>query len=77
MVVWFYKEDNLSLLHTKIKALGLMISAKTAFVCFPIVSCRIWPEFELIRDIMVVLVTATNEEDPIKNEGAGVATTLN
>ena len=38
MVVRFYKEEFISLLHTKIKALGLMISAKKAFVCFPIVS---------------------------------------
>ena len=38
---------------------------------------RIWPKIELIRDIIVVLVTCKNEEDPIKNEGARVATTLN
>ena len=35
----------------------------------------IWPNFELVRDIMVVLVTYNNEEDPIKNEGARVLTT--
>ena len=32
--------------------------------------------FEPIRDFMVVLVTCKNEEDPIKNEGARVVTTL-
>ena len=32
---------------------------------------RIWPKFELVRDIMVVLVTCKYEEDPIKNEGGG------
>ena len=36
----------------------------------------IWPNFELVRDVMVVLVTCKYEEDPIKNEGAGVLTTL-
>ena len=36
----------------------------------------IWPNFEPIRDFMVVLVTCKNEEDPIKNGGAGVVTTL-
>ena len=34
----------------------------------------IWPNFELVRDIMVVLVTCKNEEDQIKNEGARVLT---
>ena len=32
--------------------------------------------FELSRDFMVVLLTSKNEEDPIKNRGAGVFTTL-
>ena len=36
----------------------------------------IWPNFELVQDIMVVLVTCKNEEDPIKNRGARVFTTL-
>ena len=36
----------------------------------------IWPNFELVPDFMVVLITCKNEEDPIKNEGAGVFTTL-
>ena len=38
---------------------------------------RIWLKFELIRDVMKILVTSTNEEDPIKIEGATVAKTLN
>ena len=37
---------------------------------------RIWSKFELIYDIMDVLVTSKNIEDLNKNEGAGVATTL-
>ena len=36
----------------------------------------IWPNFEHIRDRIVVLVTYKNENDPIKNEGARVLTTL-
>ena len=37
---------------------------------------RIWSNFELVQDVMVVLVTCKNEEDPIKIEGARVFTTL-
>ena len=36
----------------------------------------IWPNFELVRDVMDVLVTCKYEEDPIKNEGARGLTTL-
>ena len=35
----------------------------------------IWPNFELVRDVMDVLVTCKYEEDLIKNEGARVVTT--
>ena len=38
---------------------------------------RIWPKFKLIRDVIAILVTSKYEEDPIKVEGARVATTLN
>ena len=37
---------------------------------------RIVQNFELVRDIIVVPLTCKNEEDPIKNEGAGVLTRL-
>ena len=37
----------------------------------------IWSKFKLVQDFIVVLITCKNEEDPIKNEGAGVFTTLN
>ena len=30
----------------------------------------IWPNFELVRDVMDVLFTCKYEEDQIKNEGA-------
>ena len=36
----------------------------------------IWPNFELVRDVMDVLVTCKYEEDPLKNEGARVDTTF-
>ena len=36
----------------------------------------IWPNFELVRDVMDVLITCKYEEDPIKNIGARVFTTL-
>ena len=36
----------------------------------------IWPNVELVRDVMDVLVTCMHEEDPIINEGARVVTTL-
>ena len=36
----------------------------------------IWSNFELIRDVIDVLVTCKNEEDSIKNEGARVFTPL-
>ena len=32
--------------------------------------------FELIRDIIVVIVTCKDEEDPVNNQGARVFTTL-
>ena len=38
---------------------------------------RIWLKFEHIQDVMVVLVTCKNEEDPIKNKGARVTTQNN
>ena len=38
---------------------------------------RIWLKFEFIRDVMAILVTSKYEEDPIKTEGARVATTQN
>ena len=36
----------------------------------------IQPTFKLIRYYIVLLVTCKNEEDPIKNEGARVLTSL-
>ena len=41
-----------------------------------VVLSLIWPNFKLVRDVMYVLVTCKYEEDPIKNKGARVVTTL-
>ena len=38
---------------------------------------RIWLKFELIKDVTVILVSSKNDEDPIKIEGARVATIQN
>ena len=35
---------------------------------------QIWPNFELVRDVIDVLFTCKYEEDPIKNEGARMFT---
>ena len=40
------------------------------------VHAPIWSNFELVQDFMVYLLTCKNEEDPIKNRGARVFTTL-
>ena len=40
------------------------------------VNGAIWPKFELIQALMVVLVTWKNEEDTIKDEVAKVLTTF-
>ena len=37
---------------------------------------RIWLKFELVQDIINVLVTCKYEEDPIENESARVLTRL-
>ena len=37
----------------------------------------IWLKFELIRDVIAILVIYKYEDDPIKLEGARVATTQN
>ena len=53
-----------------------MKKIESARVASSLVRGRIWSKFELIHDVMAVLVTSKNKEDPNKNEGARVATTL-
>ena len=50
---------------------------KHSWAANSIVQCRIWLKFELIQNVIVILVTSENEEDPIKIEGARVATIQN
>ena len=38
---------------------------------------QIWLKLELTQDVMAILLTSKYEEEPIKIEGARVATTLN
>ena len=35
-----------------------------------------WPNFELMRTLMVFLIACKNQEDPTKNEGARVLRTI-
>ena len=35
-----------------------------------------WPKFKPIQAFTIVLIICKNEEDSLKNEGAGVATTF-
>ena len=44
--------------------------SRRSMAAYSEVSGLIWPNFELIRDFIVVHVTCKNEEDPIKNEAA-------
>ena len=73
---------NMKLIHTKMKelewsqAFSHYKSIRRSRAANSAVLSRIWPKFELVRDIMVVLVTCKYEEDPIKNEGASVFTTF-
>ena len=55
------------------KSMGIFPDSRAANSAF---LGPIWPNFKLVRDVKVVLVTSKNEEDPIKNEGARVLTTL-
>ena len=41
-----------------------------------VVLSPIWLNFELVQDVIIVLVTCKNEEDPIKNKAARVLTRL-
>ena len=43
---------------------------------FSAVHGRIWSNFKLVRDFIVAIVPYKNKEDPIKNEGVRLFTTL-
>ena len=65
------KELDCSQDFSHYKSMGIFPDAQGQLTLGPI-----WPNFELVRDIMDVLVTCKYEEDPIKNEGARVDTTF-
>ena len=56
------------------KSMGIFFRSSRA--TYFTVQGRIVRHFELIRDLIVVLVTCKNEEDPIKTEGTRVLTAL-
>ena len=57
------------------KSMGIFQNAQSRAANSAVLG-RIWPKFELVRDIMVVLITCKYEEDLIKNEGTRVDTTF-
>ena len=77
---------RMKMIHTKMKELecsqdfshykSMGIFSRCSRAANSAVLCRIWLKFELVPDIMVVLLTCKYEEDPIKNNGARVFTTL-
>ena len=58
------------------KSTGIFPDAQGQLHCNSAVLVPIWPNFEVVRDVMDVLFTCKYEEDPIKNEGARVDTTF-
>ena len=77
---------RMRMIYSKMKELGcsqdfshyksMWIFSKRSRAANSAVLGPIWPNFELVRDVMDVLVTCKDEEDPIKNEGARVDTTF-
>ena len=58
------------------KSMGIFPFSRRSRAANSAVLGPIWPNFELVRDVMDVLVTCKYEEDSIKNEGARVDTTF-
>ena len=58
------------------KSMGIFPDAQGQLTPYSAVLIPIWPNFKLVRDVRDVLVTCKYEEDPIKNEGARVFTTV-
>ena len=56
-----------------IKIWGFFKTIKGSLLCS---SCSDLAEFQLVRDVMDVLVICKNQEDPIKKVGARVLTTF-
>ena len=71
----------MSLLPASLKWIGSIVKKKKwrnqflrhSRAANSLISCRVWPKFQLIQAFMHILATCKNE-DPIKNEGARVVT---
>ena len=72
-----YEEDPIKIESARVATTQNMDFFKHSRADNSAVRSRIWSKFEIIRDVMNVLVASNNKEDPNKNEGARVATTLN
>ena len=71
LVTFKYEEDPIEIEGARVATIQNTDFSKTQGQ----LTCRIWPKFELIRDIVVILFTCKNKEDPLKNKDARVATT--
>ena len=71
-----YEEDRIKIEGARVATTQNIDFSNTQGQINP-VRDRILSKFELIRDVMDVLVTFKNKEYPNKNEGARVTTTLN
>ena len=74
MIVKKMKELECSQDFSHYKSMGIF--SRRSRAANSAVLVPIWPNFELVRDVMDFLVTCKYEEDPIKNEGARVDTTF-
>ena len=75
------EDDRFKIKSTRVVTIDLTLYVYGNFsscsrAAYSTVQGLISPNFESIQDFMVVLVTCKNEEDPIKNVGARVVTTL-
>ena len=76
-VSWYkYLIVSLFFSHLGFWSGNLFLIAPFPDLCL-LVPFQIWLKFKLIQDVIVILVTSKNEEDPIEIEGAKVATIQN
>ena len=71
------EDDPIKIEGVRVATIQNIDFSNTKWAANSAVRGQIWPKFELIRCIVVILVTCKNEEDPLKNKDAIVATTQN
>ena len=71
------EEDLIKIEGARVTTIQKKLIFQTLIAANSAVIGRIWPKFVLIRDIVVILVTCKNEDNPLKNKGARVTTTQN